>query len=463
MADTSDFGLLPTGLNIMTEDDVVAGMEADLRAEFGPGIEPGLQKGILRRLVRIFAERIGAVWELGEAVNSSQNPSAAGGTALEALCALTGTTRNPATPSEVVLTLTGAPTTIVPINSQAGTALGDRFATLVASTIGVATAWVGATGYLAGAIRTNATRVYLCTTAGTSAGSGGPTTTDEDITDNTAHWRFIGEGAGYSQVAARSTALGPIVGAAGDINVIETAIGGWTGVANILDATLGQDVETDAALRVRRLAEITRTGTSTVNAIRADILSVPGVATCTVFENVGDVTNVDGMPPHSVEVLVQGTAESPATDQQIADAILLAVPAGIATTGTTTASSTDSAGNVHAIKFTRPTLVPIYVAIEVLVQNASEADDFPSESTFPADGADQIKLALATAAAAAYVVSRSVYATYLGSKVWTVDGIININGITVGVAPSPVAASVAIGSRELATFDTTRITVTVVP
>lgn len=36
-------------------------------------------------------------------------------------------------------------------------------------------------------------KIYLCTTSGTSAASGGPTGTTNNITDNTAHWTYIGQ------------------------------------------------------------------------------------------------------------------------------------------------------------------------------------------------------------------------------------------------------------------------------
>lgn len=57
-------------------------------------------------------------------------------------------------------------------------------------------AWVASTSYTAlTSWVTNGGNVYLCTTSGTSAGSGGPTTTSSNITDNTAHWTYIGPAA----------------------------------------------------------------------------------------------------------------------------------------------------------------------------------------------------------------------------------------------------------------------------
>ena len=51
-------------------------------------------------------------------------------------------------------------------------------------------AWVAGTAYVVGDIRYNGTptKIYECITAGTSAGSGGPTTEADDITDGTVHW-----------------------------------------------------------------------------------------------------------------------------------------------------------------------------------------------------------------------------------------------------------------------------------
>lgn len=52
-------------------------------------------------------------------------------------------------------------------------------------------AWAASTAYRVGERVTNSSNVYEVITAGTSAAAGGPTTTAADITDNTAHWKFI--------------------------------------------------------------------------------------------------------------------------------------------------------------------------------------------------------------------------------------------------------------------------------
>jgi hypothetical protein len=53
-------------------------------------------------------------------------------------------------------------------------------------------AWASGTAYKIGEVVTNDTgKMYRCITAGTSAGSGGPTGTLADITDNSAHWAYV--------------------------------------------------------------------------------------------------------------------------------------------------------------------------------------------------------------------------------------------------------------------------------
>jgi hypothetical protein len=55
-------------------------------------------------------------------------------------------------------------------------------------------AWQATHAYVVGNVITNASRTYVCITAGASAGAGGPTTTSGDITDGTVHWQYAGEG-----------------------------------------------------------------------------------------------------------------------------------------------------------------------------------------------------------------------------------------------------------------------------
>lgn len=58
------------------------------------------------------------------------------------------------------------------------------------------TAWVASTAYTVGLRVVNVGNVYQCTTAGTSAASGGPTGTSSAITDGTVTWSYLGANGG---------------------------------------------------------------------------------------------------------------------------------------------------------------------------------------------------------------------------------------------------------------------------
>lgn len=91
-----------------------------------------------------------------------------------------------------------ATTYTVQINTTPYTYLSDGSATVQEVVEGLAAAinaaaWQASTAYALGVHVANDTgKIYKCITAGTSAGSGGPTGTGADITDNTAHWAYVG-------------------------------------------------------------------------------------------------------------------------------------------------------------------------------------------------------------------------------------------------------------------------------
>ncbi len=56
----------------------------------------------------------------------------------------------------------------------------------------VSQAWLASTAYALNQHVSNGGNVYICTTAGTAASSGGPTGTGTGITDGTAVWSYVG-------------------------------------------------------------------------------------------------------------------------------------------------------------------------------------------------------------------------------------------------------------------------------
>lgn len=441
------YGLTAEGFFPKTLDVCQAEIEAAFQAQFGASINLA-PRSFLGQLSGLLAEREALGWELDLAIYRAFDPDAAVDDALDALAAITGSIREGATSSLVTMTMVGTPGTVLSAGRVISVVdLGSKFETLLSATIVAAAAWVASTAYSLGQFVTNAGKVYYCITAGTSAGSGGPTTTGADITDGTVHWKYLGTGTGMVQTTAEAQVTGPVVALAGTLSVIETPVGGWNSAINLLDAELGRDIESNADFRVRRADEVTGAGNGTVDAIRAGVLRrVPAVTTCIVFQNTTLVTDGDGLPGKSVEVLVRG-----GDDQDILEAVFAEVSAGIETYGNVSGTAVDSAGNSHTVKFSRPTELDVYIVADVLKVAAE----------FPADGADQIKAAL-VALGDSYPIGLDVYANRLRVPVFAIPGVLNVTGMKIGTAPAPATeTTITAASRELAVFDTSRITVNV--
>lgn len=438
--------LTSTGLVIPTLTEIRDQINQICRSKFGESIDLS-DNSLMGQFVGIVAERERLVYELGQAVNASQDPDQATGAALDAICAYTGTVRRAAEPSEAILTLVGDPGTVVPAGSRAAVEVTeDEFETAADATLVAATAWAQSTAYTLGQIRTTNGNVYLVITAGTSAGAGtGPSTESLDITDGTAHWRFLGNGTATITVEATSVEEDAIQALAFTLTEVVTPVSGLNQVTNLLDAAPGRPIETDEELAIRREIELSRAGTATVDAIRADLLGVDGVSAVTVFENDTDFTNGDGMPPHSFEALVQG-----GDDQDVFDQVFLSKPAGIQSHGTETGSATDSSGTAHTVKFSRPDEVEIYVVVQLTKD--------PAE--YPLGGDDLVEAAI-LAWGGALATGRDVVASAISAQVFSVDGVLDVPSVFIGTAPAPgTSTTVSITVRQRAVFDSTRISIT---
>src|SRR5688572_30034380 len=190
---------------------------------------------------------------------------------------------------------------------------------------------------------------------------------------------FTAPSTGSHQVVFRAEETGPIQAAAGTLEVINTSVTGWDSITNALAATVGRNIDDDDELRARREADVAQTGSATAQAIRADVNDVENVESVTVFENKGDVIDANGLPPHSVEVIVDDGDPAAATDNEIAQAIFDATGAGIRWFSTTGDSgvAADDQGVENTVPFSRVAFVPIHLAYEIEV-----TDEYTSDTEF---------------------------------------------------------------------------------
>lgn len=274
------------------------------------------------------------------------------------------------------------------------------------------------------------------------------------VGDTTRRFRnsfaFTVPGVGLSvtvSVQFESEEFGPIDAPAGLLTVADTSLPGWiTGtITNPLDAIPGDAVESDSDYRLRQEQELARGGSSTQPAIVAAVGAVADVSSVVVLANDTEAT-VDTIPPHSIEVVVEGGIAA-----DIAETIFNEKAAGDGTWGSSFEVVHSPDGLDFQIQYTRPTNVPIWLRLDVRVTSEFAGGAFLA--AFIADWADR-----AHAAGADVVPSR------IAAKCFEFAGVYDVPVSFAGLSnPATSNAILPIGVRERAAFNVVRVAVTVVP
>ncbi|WP_410215031.1 baseplate J/gp47 family protein [Klebsiella variicola] len=208
-------------------------------------------------------------------------------------------------------------------------------------------------------------------------GTVGTTITNGSVRDtNSVVWNLpatVVIGSDGTVVATATCAnSGAVAAVAGSVNGINTPTRGWASVTNPLAATVGVAAETDAELRVRQSQSVALASLTPFDAVDGAIANVEGVTRHKLFENDQEVTDSNGLPPHSISAIVEGGDAT-----EIANTIRSVKGQGVSTYGTTSVIVTDKYGNPYTIRFSRPIDVPVYVSItlKALTGYSSEVGD----------------------------------------------------------------------------------------
>lgn len=487
------FGVLTTGFNRKLLADLLAEIEAAEKAAISPTLNT-LPSSVLGQLNGIYADKLREAWEVLEAVYDAHYPDSADALSLDAVAAITGALRLAATQSTVTLSVNLNAGVTLPAGSVVSiVATGARFETLAAVTnsggsaadfnVDCVSSDFGAIPGPAQSIRKIETPVtgwnevaatILSANAQTYALSNGMNLlvkvddgAVQTVTFLTGDFAIIGA-ATAAEVAAKIDSVLIGAGSAADTNKVRitsdedgpaSAIhvtGGTSNTAlgfstsrlvgspfNVLDAVLGREIETDVALRIRREQLLRSTGTATVEAIKSRVLDVDNVLQVYVFENTTLLTDIDGIPGKAFEVVVRG-----GTDLDVAQAIFDNKAAGIQAYGSTTQVIVDSQGISHTIGFSRPTAIPIWIDVTVT-----------TDGNYPADGDNQLKAILVALGGTLQIGDDVIYERFQ-AECFQISGVVDVPLFEIGTAPSPTGTSnIPIATRQLATFDTSRIVI----
>jgi uncharacterized phage protein gp47/JayE len=298
------------GLVLPTESAILTGVQADINAAFGGGVNPALETP-QGQLASSTTAIIGDKNDLFALYVNQVDPDFASGRMQDAIGQIYFIDRKPATPTSVIATCTGLVNTPIPVGAQAKASDGN---------------------------------LYVCTQAGTIP---------------------VG---GSIDLAFACAVDGPISCPAGSLNKIYQSIPGWDTISNAADGAVGANVESRADFEFRRKQSVALNAVNSLQSIYANVLNVTDVLDAYVTENTtGSPITVGGqtLVPHSIYVAVVGGAAS-----DIAMAIWNKKSLGASYNGNTSFTVTDTSGYdfpfpSYVVTWETPVALPILFAVQI--------------------------------------------------------------------------------------------------
>lgn len=140
-----------------------------------------------------------------------------------------------------------------------------------------------------------------------------------------------------------------------------TVIGGVNTVNNPASPyQVGSNQETDSSFRLRRQNSTALPAQGFNQALYGGLLAVTGLEQAVIYENVTNITDANGVPAHSIWVIVNG-----GSDNDVADTIYLYRNAGCGMKGSVSVDVLQSDGSTIDILFDRAIDQDLYVKLTV--------------------------------------------------------------------------------------------------
>lgn len=176
-------------------------------------------------------------------------------------------------------------------------------------------------------------------------------------------------GAGTTVADFRAEFPGANLTTPNTITIPVTIVLGVVSVNNpTLYTTLGLDEESDAALKIRRQRSVSLASQGYLAGLIAALENINGLTSVFVYENNTSSTDGDGVPAHSIWVIVSGTA----TDAEIADAIYTKRNAGCGMKGDTTFTVTQVDGSPFIVRWDTVLTENLFIVFEAFSINGTE-------------------------------------------------------------------------------------------
>lgn len=255
---------------------------------------------------------------------------------------------------------------------------------------------------------------------------------------------------GSIAVTVTAQTQGTIQAAAGTINIINSPTYGWQTFVSTADAVPGNPVESDAQLRLRQAVSTGIPALTPMGAMFGALANLPGVTRLALYENYSDITDVNGLPPHSICPVIEGGVVA-----SIINMVGSRKTPGAGTFGTTSGYYIDP---VTGIAY----LINYNVLSDITIKVAVTGTATPGYASTTA--------ALIKSAVAAYISGLAIGEDVQYSRIWTpsyLNGDVlgksyEITALTIAKgAGAPGTSDIVIAFNEAAKALTTDITVTI--
>lgn len=463
MAGISDAGFIIKRLADILADDRALAVQL-----FQDLVVPGdtvdvSDSSALGRLISLAAPSEADLWEAAQEVYAAFDPNSATGIALDNLVAYAGITRKEQTFTTSSILVAGDTNTLIPVGQTVSSSTtGEQFTTVGAISLSPS----NASGITVSVVTLANSTVYNISYSNTTSTNTITFTSDASATYDEilnglrtviigAHPSLtatvVGTGATGTLVVNRNdifqtvnftttpnlgivkvrtvgevvaTVAGVIVQPANTIDTILTPMLGWDSVINPVAATPGTERETDEELRLRfRNGKYDR-ATNTLDSIYSALINLDNVSEVTIYENDTSVVDGNGVPAHSFLPIVVGGLST-----DIANAIWENKPIGILSYGNTTVNISDVQGFSHAVSFSRPNALAIYISI-----------DINRDVNFPANGNDAIRSSIIQYFADNLGTGDDVIYSRLYTPINAIPGH-EVVSLEIGTSPAPVGTS----------------------
>ncbi len=194
-------------------------------------------------------------------------------------------------------------------------------------------------------------------------------------------------GSGGSALTFQAVVPGALSPTPNTITVPVTVVLGVSSINNPTGATtVGINEETDAALRVRRQQSVSLASQGYLAGLRAALLNLAGMSAAFVYENTTNSTNMDGVPGHSIWVIVSGTAAS----AEIANAIYTKRNAGCGMFGAIVYAITQVDGSFFQVLWDTVSLETLFIKFNLTSIDGVNVPNFAAIRTALAAGVGKV-------------------------------------------------------------------------